>query len=281
MKYITISLFFLVSICLIKVSAQQKVKTKFEFDHLANPNNINELQKELYKVYQYDNSGFLIELLTYGKKKMTSDTLTVKRQDGTEAITITSNWNEDMKEIGRIEHFLQKDDQSLLGVGYELWNTNDTFRFENQYALESPGIYAVLSKSEIPDAPTAFYCDESFSVLYNEVTSKKEYNDFGQITSKRYLADDEQGMIQKGMTKYYKYNSNGTLMQDSIVSNGKLLLNNTYFYDMAVRIVRQEQFIIRFGREEHNNTIYQYDGEGNLIKKIQGSDSAVRYTYKN
>lgn len=261
------------------IYAQNKVKVQLEYDMQYNPKKSGKLKSELVKKYYFDEAGFMNEIISYGKKKMIIDTIIIKQQDGSEIVTTSAKWPEDMKQIGRVEKFIQKEDHTLFGVGYEIWNKQDTFRFENKYTLESPGVYMVNSTSKIPNASSTYFCDLQFNMLYNETKSFREYNDDGQITSKHYLEDNQQGMIKRGMVKHFKYDANGSLVQDSIIHQGSVILNNRYFYDNLNRLIRQEQMITRFNRQEQNTIVFEYDKNGLLHKKGQKMDWATVYQY--
>ncbi|MBK7692009.1 MAG: hypothetical protein IPJ31_13180 [Bacteroidetes bacterium] len=267
MKFIIVILTFLVSSLFLDTFSQKKIKTSYEYEILTNPKNVKESKKELLRIMRYDETGFLIEIITYGKKSLVVDSVRTKNADGSEVLRVIAKYPADMEEVGRVETFSKHNDQHITGVGYEFWNSSDTFQFENNYVPFSPDVYEVRSKTNIPESPKKFFCDHLFNILYDEAESIREYNDYGQITSKHYIADAVIGMVKQGMTRYLTYDNMGLLIRDSLTKNGAPLSINRYTYDHVNRPILQERTIYLNGENLVTRFTFMYNTNGDLIKK--------------
>ena len=72
----------IIAICLLifalplSTFSQKKVKQKYVYDVEKNAKT-KKVKRELYRIYKYDRSGFIREIITYGKTTQTIDTIVV------------------------------------------------------------------------------------------------------------------------------------------------------------------------------------------------------------
>ncbi len=270
----------IIAICLLifalplSTFSQKKVKQKYVYDVEKNAKT-KKVKRELYRIYKYDRSGFIREIITYGKTTQTIDTIVVYLEDGAEEKRIVAKYAVNMKKIGRIEQFTKINDSSFKSKGYEIWNNHDTFKFENLYHRHAPETYAVQSVTSIPYGKNnAGFYDDDFEGKYTETHSRRTFNDHGQV--EKVVYNNESDTVENGRTVYIFYNLRGQVVADSTLKDGAFLVKNRYEYNRQHKIIAVEKLFIRSSQLVQFN----YNENGDLAKKYVKDVWMTEYKYQ-
>ncbi len=166
----------------------------------------------------------------------------------------------------------------ILTIQYTLVGQSD---FENEeflkYPLKTITSFCQFDTTKIVYRHVLTYNKEhklikisSYNDTIESVRTTYNYNQHGALESKNYYI--RKGTMKLVKQKFFKYDADLRLIADS---GGGNFGRHSYTYNQNGQKLSETEY---YG-SKHNSYSFEYDAEGNLIKKIKDNELEISYTY--